>query len=206
MCICCPFAACSKGPIITIEQGHVGLKIMFGKYSEKFGPGLYTYNPCTEKFIIVDARAQFMDLFQQNLLTKDNVTVYLDAYVHYKILVPEWAIFEAKDYKCLVKFMASGVMKSIVAEHTLSEMLINRKMIEKKITAIIDEKTEVYGIKVIDIETQKIELPKQMERAMATVAESEKKSEARVIDARGNFESSKLFRLAADELSKNPIS
>lgn len=97
-------------------------------------------------------------------------------------------------------------MKSICAEHTLSELLTNRKNIEKKITNIIDEKTDSYGIKVICIETQTISLPKKMERIMATVAESEKMSEARVIDAKGYFESAKIFKNAADELSKNIIS
>lgn len=147
-----------------------------------------------------------MDLNGQTLLTKDNVTVYVDAYVHYRIVVPEWAIFKVEDYYQLVKFMTSGVMKTIVAEHTLTELMVNRKNIEKKITDIIDEKTDPYGIKVIDIETQRIQLPPQMERAMAIVAESEKQSEARVIDARGNLESAKIFKDAADELSKNKIS
>jgi erythrocyte band 7 integral membrane protein len=206
MFICCPFAACNAGPVRTVEQGFVGLKTTFGKYTEKVGPGLYTLNPCTDKFIMVDTRAQFMDLSNQTLLTKDNVTVYLDAYVHFKIVTPEYAIFKAQNYTQLVRFMTSGVMKTIVAEHTLAELLVNRKLIEKKITEIIDDKTDIYGIKVIDIETQKIQLPHQMERAMATVAESEKQSEARVIDAKGNLASAKIFKEAADELSKNRIS
>lgn len=206
MCICCPCSACNSGPVKTIRQGYIGLKTTFGKYTEKVGPGLYTYNPCTDNFIIVDTRGQFMDLFQQILLTKDSVTVFLDAYVHYKIVVPEWAIFNASNYEQLVKFMTSGVMKTIVAEHTLSEQLENRKVIEQKITDIIDHKTEDYGIKVIDIETQRIQLPSHMERAMATVAETEKQAEARVIDARGCFESAKIFKDAADELSKNKVS
>merc|ERR1711874_754703 len=102
--------------------------------------------------------------------------------------------------------MTSGVMKTIVAEHTLSELLVNRRVIEEKITTIIDEKTEPYGIKVIDIETQKVQLTNSLERAMATVAETEKQSEARVIDARGSLESAKIFKDAADQLSKNPMS
>lgn len=206
MIACCPFACCNSGPVRTVNQGFIGLKTSFGKYVDKVGPGLYSFNPCTEGFIMVDTRAQFMDLLQQTLLTKDNVTVYLDAYVHFRILIPEYAVFKAQNYSQLVRFMTSGVMKTIVAEHTLSELLVNRKMIEKKITEIIDLKTDPYGIKVIDIETQKIQLPHNMERAMATVAESEKQSEARVIDARGNLASAKIFKEAADELSKNKIS
>jgi len=116
--LCCPFAACKCGPVITVEQGFVGLKVSFGKYVEKVGPGLYSFNPCTCRFLMIDTRAQFMDLFEQTLLTKDNVTVFLDAYVHYKIVIPEFAVFKAQNYEQLVRFMTSGVMKTIVAEHT----------------------------------------------------------------------------------------
>jgi podocin len=96
-------------------------------------------------------------------------------------------------------------MKTIVAERTLSELLINRHEIEKAITEIIDAKTDDYGIIVSSIETRSINLPPNMERAMATVAESKKQSEAKVIDAQGCFESAKIFRKAADELKGNPI-
>jgi regulator of protease activity HflC (stomatin/prohibitin superfamily) len=112
-------------------------------------------------------------------------------------------MFEAKDYRLMVRFMTSGVMKTIIAEHTLGEILGNRKMIEKKIVEIIDGKTEAYGVKVIDIETQKVKLPGDMERAMGTVAEAGKQSEARIIDAKGNLQSAKIFVQAADELGGN---
>lgn len=202
---CCIFTACGTGPITTITIGEVGLKKRFGKYTEKVGPGLYSYNPLTEEFIVVDMRAQFMDLLEQTLLTRDNVTLCLDAYVHYKVVLAERATFGTVDYRLMVQFMTSGVMKTIIAEHSLKEILGNRKMIEKKIAEIIDEKTEKYGVKVIDIETQKIKLPSNMERAMATVAEAGKQSEARIIDAKGNLQSAKIFVQAADELGGNPV-
>lgn len=191
---CCLCAACRAGPVIVIQQGQVGLITEFGKYLKKVGPGLYSFNNLTQRTIVVDMRAKLFDLGKQSLLTKDSVTVNVDAYVHYRIINPEAAIFHVENYQQLVKFMTSGVMKTIVAEHTLAELLSNRKTIEKKITEIIDQKTHKYGILVIDIETQSIDLPKQMERAMATVAEAEKQSEARVIDARGNLESAKIFK------------
>ena len=102
--------------------------------------------------------------------------------------------------------MTQGCMKTIASEHTLSEQLINRQVIEKKITDIIDKKTNDYGIKVINIEVQTISLPEKMERSMARVAESEKHNQAKVIDAKGNLESASIFRKAADELGKNKLS
>jgi regulator of protease activity HflC (stomatin/prohibitin superfamily) len=203
--LCCIILPLGLGPIVTITIGSVGLKKRFGKYTSKVGPGLYSYNPIVEEFIIVDMRAQIMDLPEQKLLTRDNVTLCLDAYVHYKVVLAERAMFEAKDYRLMVRFMTSGVMKTIIAEHRLGEILGNRKMIEKKIVEIIDGKTEAYGVKVIDIETQKIKLPGGMERAIGIVAEAGKQSEARIIDAKGNLQSAKYFVEAADELGGNPI-
>lgn len=205
-CICCVCVICGCGPIKEVQQGYIGLLIEFGKLKKKLGPGLHTINPMTEQILLVDLRAQVINVAKQSLLTKDNVTVHVDAYVNYKIVIPEFAIFKVANYYDLVNFMVQGVMKTIVAERTLTQLLVNRKEIEKDITQIIDAKTDDFGIKVISIETQSVQLPENMERAMATVAESEKEAEAKIIDARGNLESAKIFREAADELSKNPIS
>ena len=204
----CQFACavCGCGPLKTIQQGTVGLKLQYGKYVAKLGPGLYSYNPCSETIMIVDLRAQVLDVGQQVLLTKDNVTVYVDAYVNFRIVVPEAAIFKVVNYQQMIRYFTQGVMKTIVAEHSLNELLVDRKSIEAKITEIIDAKTDAYGLKVFTIETKRIDLPKDMERAMATVAESEKQSEARLIDAQGNLESARIFKEAADVLSTNEIS
>ena len=202
-CLC---ATCGYGPLKTIEQGQIGLRMVFGKFTSKLEPGLYTFNPCTEKIFVVDMRSQVIDVGRQTLLTKDNVTVFVDAYVNYSVSEPEKAIFKVIDYRRMIVFFAQGVMKTLVAEHTLTELLTNRQVIEKKMTEIIDHKTHPYGLKVYNIETQRVELPKNMERVMAIVAETEKESQARIIDARGNLESAKIFREAADELSKNTVS
>ena len=155
---------------------------------------------------MVDLRTVILNIPAQYLLTKDNVSVQIDAFVTYKIVIPELAIFKVENYRNMVSYMTQGVMKTIVAERTLSELLVNRNEVEKAITGIIDDKTDPFGIKVMSIETRSINLPQNMERAMATVAESKKESEAKVIDAQGSLESAKIFRKAADELKGNPIS
>jgi len=133
-----------------------GLELEFGIYKKKYGPGLYTYNPMTEKIITIDIRDKIQDIPEQALLTKDNISLLIDCYVNYKMEVPEKAEFGIQNYQQLVINMTQGCMKTICAEHTLSELLVNRKLIETKITNIIDRRTEKYGIKVICIETQKI--------------------------------------------------
>lgn len=204
--LCCICVLCGGGPIKEVQQGYVGMLIEFGKLKKKLGPGLHTINPMTEQIMLVDMRARVLNVHKQSLLTKDNVTVTVDAYVNYKVVVPEYATFKVANYGDLVNYMVQGVMKTIVAERTLSQLLVNRKEIEKAITEIIDDKTDPFGIKIISIETQSVMLPRDMERAMATVAESEKEAEAKIIDAKGNLESAKIFREAADELSKNSVS
>lgn len=199
-------AMCGAGPIIVIEQGTVGLKLRFGKYVSKLQPGMYTYNPCSEEIQVIDMRAQVLDVGNQSLLSKDNVTLYVDAYVNFRVTDPEKATFKVASYMSMIRFFTQGLMKTIIAEHTLTEILVKRKEIEKKITQIIDEKTDQYGLKVFNIETQKIQLPVEMDRAMAAVAESQKQSEARLIDAKGNLESAKIFKDAADILGENEIS
>ena len=155
---------------------------------------------------MVDMRIQCLNTEKQKLLTRDNVTVQIDVSVNYKIVIPEYALYKSTNYYSFLSLTVESVMKAIVAERTLSQLLVNRKEIEKSITQIMDEKLHQYGIDVLSIETQSFQLPVNMERAMATVAESEKESDAKAIKAKGNLESAKAFRQAADELGKNLIS
>ena len=155
---------------------------------------------------MVDMRIRCLNTEKQKLLTRDNVTVQIDVSVNYKIVIPEYALYKSTNYYSFLSLTVESVMKAIVAERTLSQLLVNRKEIEKSITQIMDEKLHQYGIDVLSIETQSFQLPVNMERAMATVAESEKESDAKAIKAKGNLESAKAFRQAADELGKNLIS
>lgn len=204
---CCVFCApCGCGPVRVIEEGHEGLILTLGRYTRKIGPGIHALNPCTEKVRVVDMRAQMCNIPAQSLLTKDNVSLTVDAFCQYKITIPELAEFKVQNVVRMIGFMTQGTMKTVFCENTLSELLANRKKIEKNITELIDSATDAYGIKVLNIGTQKITLPSSMERAMATVAESEKQKAAKIIDAEANKDSAKIFREAADELGKNPIS
>jgi regulator of protease activity HflC (stomatin/prohibitin superfamily) len=203
---CCPLAACGCGWIREIRQGYIGMLIEFGRLVKKLGPGLHTINPCTQKILDVDMRVQSLNTAPQKLLTRDCCTVTIDVFVNYKILIPELAMFKIKNYFEFLNLSVQTVMKTIVSERSLAELLSNRAEIEKATTDIMDEKAHPFGIDVISIETQSLQLPFAIERAMAVAAESEKESEAKVIQARGNLESAKAFAKASDELDKNPMS
>lgn len=201
--LCLPCAICNCGPLVRIEQGTVGFKMEFGKLTAKLGPGLHTYNPCSEKVITVDLRVQCFNPEEQRLLTRDSVTVGIDICINYKIVIPEVAMFSTTNYFHLMQLSVQSVMKTVVAEKTLTNLLTNRKDVDKATTELMDEKMNRFGVDIISVETQSVKLLPKMERAMATVAESEKQAEAKVINARGNLESAKLFRQAADDLHSN---
>jgi erythrocyte band 7 integral membrane protein len=203
---CCVCATCKCGPLVEIQQGYIGLRTNFGRLVGKLGPGLHTFNHFTEKIIKVDMRVQSLNCPKQSLLTKDSVTVYIDVFVNFRIVVPEYALFLTSNYFNLLNLMVQAVMKTVVSERTLGQLLSNRKEIEKATTFFMDERAHPFGIDVTSIETQSLQLPRKMERVMAAAAESEKRSDAKVIDARGNLESAKIFREASDELIKNPLS
>ena len=204
--LCFAFAACRCGPLVEIQQGHIGLVMEFGKFVRKVGPGLHSYNNCTEEILLVDMRTQSLAIPTQDLITKDNISIRVDCFVLFKILIPEMASFKVTDYKRFISYTTMGTMKTIIAEKTLTDLLAHEDEIEDTIREIIDEQCDDFGIHVICIETKKIEVAKTMVSAMATIALSEKEMEAKIINAKGDFESSRIFREAADELSKNPLS
>lgn len=201
---CC--AACGSGPIKTIEEGHVGLRLEFGKLKSVLKPGLHSFNPCTEKIVTVDMRINTLAVGMQTLLTKDSLTVFIEAYINYSVIDPVKAKYMVQDYQNLIGYFARGALKNVVAQHTLNEILTNRQQVEAKLTGMIDRQTIAYGLKVFSIETQKIQLPSSMDRAMAISAETQRQAEAKIIEAQGNLRSASLFRQSADELSKNDLS
>jgi regulator of protease activity HflC (stomatin/prohibitin superfamily) len=204
--ICCPFAYCDCGPVRHIPENHDGLVLSMGRYSKKLGPGIQTVNPCSETLIIVDLRATTLDIKPQILLTKDNVNITVDAYCQYQVRIPELAAFKVKDAQRMIAFMIEGTLKTIFCLHSLQEVLQDRKKIEKIISDIIDDATDPFGIQVLHVGIQKLSLPKSLEEAMASVAESENQKAAKIIDAQANFDAAKIWRASADELSKNMVS
>lgn len=204
--LCVPCAPCDCGPVRKISTGHVGLLMEFGKLVKKLPPGLHTLNNCSQKLVIADIRTKVLDIPAQNLLTKDNVTVQIDGFITYKIVCPELAYFTVQNYLGLLGSLSMGLLKTIVVERTLTELLTQRQEIQDQITREIDRQTSPFGVKVISIETQQVNLPAEMERIMAQVAVSRIESVAKVIDAKGNLDCAKCYRKSADLFRENPVS
>lgn len=205
-CGCIACVCCGCGPIIEIPQGFIGLVQAFGRFVRKIGPGLHTYNSCTEQIITIDIRTQTLSVPPQDLITKDNITVTVDCYVVFKVIVPELAYYKLENYEQFISLVTMGTIKSIVSGKTLTELLEQEDQIELEITQIIDKQADTFGIDIFSIEMQRIQISKALVSALATIALSEKEMDAKLINAKGNFDSSRVFREAADELSKNPLS
>lgn len=205
-CLCFPCAPCGCGPLMQIKQGEMGLLLQQGKLKAKLGPGLHTYNTCLDELIRVDMKTNIIELPKQLLITKDNVTIMMSAFVAYNIDIPEYAIFRVESIPALVTSLTMGTMKSIVATLKLNELLTKRREVEAYITRVIDVKTENYGINVSAIDTMSMDLPKQLEEALVSAALSERECKAKIINARGNLESARIVKNSAEELSKNKVS
>jgi regulator of protease activity HflC (stomatin/prohibitin superfamily) len=209
-CKCCfvPCYFCGCGAHVIVQQGSVGLVTEFGRYKRKVPPGLYVINSCTEQYQIVDLKTQVDNISAQSLLTSDSVSIRIDAVVYYLIKDPFKAIFRVANgnYKKAIDNIIQGSLKNIIGENRLQQLLDDRKAVDKRLSEIVDRKTDAYGIKVFTVETTEIYLPQSMQRAMATVAETLKEKEAKVIDAEGQLQASSILKQAADEMTKNPAS
>jgi hypothetical protein len=120
---CMPCAPCDCGPVRKISTGHIGLLMEFGRLKTKLPPGLHTINNCSQKLIIADIRTKVLDIPSQKLLTKDNVTVTIDGFITYKIVCPELAYFTVRNYLSLLGNLSMGILKTVVVERTLTELL-----------------------------------------------------------------------------------
>ena len=205
-CICLPCYCCGGGTAVEVRQGFVALVTEFGRFQRVAPPGAYIINQCSENYTIIDMRTQVDNVSAQHILTSDNVSIRIDAVVYYQIKNCEKATYRVVNYKRAIDNLIKGSLKNIVGENKLQQLLDDRKIVDLKLAMIVDKKTDAFGIKVFSIETKEIFLPASMQRAMATVAESLKQKEAKVIDAEGQLQASSILRQAADEMTKNPAS
>lgn len=204
--VCLACASCECGPLISVPQGFIGLTMEFGKLTGKVGPGLHTYNSCAEEVMLVDIRIRVKPIPPQELVTKDNITITIDSFLLYKIIIPELAVFGVQDYDSFIMYMTMATLKSVISENTLNEVLEKEDELEGLIHKMIHDKCDDYGIEVQAIEIKRISLAPRMINAMSTIALSQQERIGQMNQAKGDFESAKVFREAADELSKNTIS
>jgi regulator of protease activity HflC (stomatin/prohibitin superfamily) len=174
-----------------------GVILRLGKFSGVRGPGLIVLIPGLEKMVKVDLRLVTMDVPSQDIISKDNVTLKVNGVVYFKVSNPERATISVENYYHATAQIAQTTLRSVVGQYELDEILAHRDVINSKLQGILDEVTEPWGIKVTNVEVKAIDLPVEMQRAMAKQAEAEREKRAKIISAEGEFAAAQKLSEAA---------
>ena len=176
-----------------------------GRYHGIRGPGLYYNLPLIEWQKSVDMRTITVDVERQEMITKDSVTVKVNAVLWYRVVEPFKAILEVADFRAAVYQVALTSLRNIVGQHNLDEVLKDRDRINDKLREIVDRDTDPWGVKVEMVEMKDVEIPQAMQRAMAREAEAVREKRARLIKAEAEREASALLAAATEQISQNPL-
>lgn len=176
-----------------------------GRYEATRGPGVYWNIPLIERQRKIDLRTTTVDVERQETITKDSVTVRINAVLFYRVDAPERAIVAVADYRMAVYQVALTALRNVIGQHDLDEVLRARDQINHQVAAIVDKATDPWGIKVEAVEMKDVEIPAGMQRAMAREAEATREKRARLIKAEAEYEASLKLGQAADEIAQNPI-
>jgi regulator of protease activity HflC (stomatin/prohibitin superfamily) len=182
-----------------------GVVFRLGRFKSVKGPGLYWIIPFIERQQKVDIRTQTVTLEQQETITKDSVTIKVNAVLWFKITNPEDAIIKVADYNKAVYQFSVTALRNIIGQHTLDEVLREREQINATLQKIVDTTTEPWGIKIEMVEMKDVEIPEAMQRAMAREAEAIREKRARIVKAEAELEASIKLTQGAKEMEGSPI-
>ena len=190
--------------IRIIREWDRGLLLRFGRFDHVKMPGIRFVWPVIDRLIIIDTRVVTMDVPKQEIITRDNVTVTVDAVVFFQVVNAEFAITKVENWVKATSLQAQTTLRSVVGQAELDEILSEREQVNMKMQTIIDEATEPWGIKVVSVEVRDVILPESMKRAMASQAETERERRAKIINAEGEFQAAEKLSEAAKIISQNP--
>jgi regulator of protease activity HflC (stomatin/prohibitin superfamily) len=178
----------------------------FGRFTSVKGPGLIIIIPLVQQIVRVDLRTIVMDVPTQDVISRDNVSVQVNAVIYFRVIDPERAIIQVEDFHAATSQLAQTTLRSVLGQHELDDMLSQRDKLNRDIQAILDKQTDAWGIKVANVEIKHVDLNETMIRAIAKQAEAERERRAKVIHAEGELQASEKLLQAAEVLSRNPNS
>jgi len=190
--------------IRQVNQYERGIKFMFGKYYKTMNPGWRLVFPIIQSYEKIDMRTKAVDVPDQNAITKDNVSVNVNAVIYYKVASVEKAILEIENFKYAIMQYAQTTMRNIVGEISLDELLGGRDQTADRIRDVVKQVSESWGLEVINVELKDIKLPNEMERTIAKQAEAEREKRAVIITSEGELAASQNMAEAARTLSATP--
>jgi regulator of protease activity HflC (stomatin/prohibitin superfamily) len=189
----------------VLKEYERGVVLRLGRFHMTKGPGLRLIIPWIDKMTKMPVRIVTMDVPSQEVITKDNVSVKVNAVVYFKVVDPERAFLEVEEYLQATQQIAQTTLRSILGQAELDELLSNRDELNMELQTVVDKLTDPWGIKVTTVEVKDVELTEELKRAMAKQAEAERERRAKVIHAEGEFEASKKLSEAAGVMSKEPM-
>jgi regulator of protease activity HflC (stomatin/prohibitin superfamily) len=188
----------------VVQEYERGVIFRLGRLVGARGPGLFFLIPGIERMKKVDLRVITMDVPAQEAITRDNVTVKVNAVIYFKVVDPENAVVKVVDFVRATSLIAQTTLRSVLGQSDLDSLLSERDRINQRLQEIIDQQTDAWGIKVSAVEVRDLELPQSMQRAMARQAEAEREKRAKVIHAQGEFEAAQQLAAAAAVIGSQP--
>ena len=192
--------------IKILQEYERAVVFRLGRYVGVRGPGLIILIPFIETMVRVNMRTIVMDVPPQDIITKDNVSVKVNAVVYFRVVIPEKSILEVDDAYYATSQISQTTLRSIIGQFELDDLLSSRDKINKEMQKVIDAQTDPWGVKIASVEIKHIDLPVEMQKAMSRQAESERERRAKIILAEGEFQAAEKLAEASQIMSENPIS
>ncbi len=191
--------------IRILKEYERGVIFRLGRLIASKGPGLIILIPIIDKMVKVSMRLVTLDVEPQDVITRDNVSVQVNAVIYYRVIVPNKAIVEVENYHYAMSQLAQTTLRSVCGQAELDELLSAREKINNELQEILDTHTDPWGIKVATVELKHIDLPQEMQRAMAKQAEAERERRAKVINAEGEYQAANKLAEASGIMEKHPM-
>lgn len=188
----------------VLKEYQRGVIFTLGKFTSVKGPGLIIVIPLVQTMTRVDLRVRTHDVPTQDVISRDNVSVHVNAVIYYRVVDPQKAIIQVEDFEQATSQFAQTTLRSVLGQHELDEMLSEREKLNVDIRRILDDQTDAWGIKVANVELKHVDLDESMIRAIAKQAEAERMRRAKIIDAAGEAQAAEKFLEAAQTLSRQP--
>jgi regulator of protease activity HflC (stomatin/prohibitin superfamily) len=182
-----------------------GVVFRLGRLLRAKGPGVILLVPMVDRMVRIDLRVVTLDVPRQEMMTRDNVPVTVDAVVYFRVVDPEDAVVKVEFFSRATFLLAQTTLRSVIGQHDLDELLSQRDRINDQLQQVIDQGTEPWGIKVALVELRDVVLPDTMKRAMAKQAETERERRAKVINAEGEYQAAEKLVMAAEKIATQPI-
>jgi len=190
----------------VLKEYERGVIFTFGRFSGVKGPGIFLVFPVMQQMVKVDLRTVVMDVPPQDVISRDNVSVKVNAVIYFRIIDPEKSIIQVADVFEATSQLAQTTLRSVLGQHELDDMLAARDKLNADIQGILDQHTDIWGVKVLNVEIKQVDLDEGMIRAIAKQAEAERQRRAKVINAEGELQASQKLMEAAQTLVKSPQS